>query len=76
MNVNYIENETDAANLELLKSIVVGRETCFGKTIRAKKYKFLRDWIEQKTPFLDDERIELKTRIYWIIHNVQEFKKC
>ena len=37
------------------------------------RYKHLKDFVIWKTPLLQDEEYELKTKIYWIVHGIEDW---
>lgn len=40
------------------------------------KYKDLLEFINYKTPLLQDGKYSITTKVYWVIHGLTEFPKC
>lgn len=36
----------------------------------------LRAWVEEQTPLLSDTIYDIKTKVAWILHGIEDFPKC
>lgn len=45
-------------------------------TFSSRLHKYLKDWIYQKTSYLDNKKYGICHRIYWILNDITEFPKC
>lgn len=55
----------------------------FTRVLRSKGFKnrcpdrtYLLDYIYRCTPLLHDETHTLKTRVYWVLHHLEDFPEC
>lgn len=48
----------------------------YSRMITAKTRRYLKDFIEYKTPLLNDSFYKMSTKCYWIIHDLTEFPIC
>jgi len=60
---------------DTLKELIKTSPYGFMKTLLGKKYEFLRTWLIEQTPKLD-ESFNFKTRIYWVLNGIRDFPKC
>lgn len=66
-----------------LKEIVAQNPKCYMKVINSKGFagryldrKYLRDYINSVTPFLQDKFYSIQTKLYWIFNHLKYFPRC
>lgn len=66
--------EKNKAYFDEIIDIVNSNPVQYSNIIRGKKY--LIEWINSVLPLLNDKKYELRTKVYWIINNIENFPKC
>lgn len=62
--------------IEQLKYIVKQFPSKYNRVIESKRSKDLKVWINEQTPLLQDNFYKIKTKVYWVLHQLKDFPKC
>lgn len=75
--------KTDAEKLEILRKLVMNHPHTYEKMLHSKnKYgrgddnSYLIDFINEKTPFLNNVNVSLNTKVYCVLNDITEFPHC
>lgn len=62
--------------IEQIKYLIKRFPQKYNRVICSSKSKDLFKWINEQTPLLNNQFYKLKTKVYWILHNIKDFPKC
>lgn len=53
------------------------KSTCgFATALKSGKYRYLYEWLNSKTPLLQDAKYTVATKLYWVAHGLTDFPVC
>lgn len=59
-----------------LKDLVDNHSTGYGTSLKSNKRKYLMDFVNYKTPKLQDAFYKTATKVYWILNDLSDFPVC
>ena len=59
-----------------LKMLVETKPFYYMHALKQNQYKYLYDYIVEKTPLLNDSIYTIATRVYWVLNNITTFPIC
>lgn len=71
----YTIDEEKSLKAEL-KQLIEENPNNYPTVILAKSRRYLRDYIEFKTPLLADPKFRMPTKCYWVLNDLTDFPKC
>lgn len=75
---NILNNKYYKENPEYfneLKYMCLSNPLGYSSLLRHSK-KYLKDWIDESTPLLNDKFYKTRTKIYWILTGLEDFPRC
>lgn len=76
MSEHIYSFEEEKSLKEELKKIVNDHPNNYTRMITAESRKYLKDYLEFKTPLLNDKKYLLSTKCYWVLNDLIDFPKC
>lgn len=73
LNNKYYKENSEYFNE--LKYMCLSNPLGYSSLIRHSK-KYLKDWIDESTPLLNDKFYKTRTKIYWILTGLEDFPSC
>lgn len=73
--MNYTPEEETKLKEEI-KKIVTEHPHNYAGILTSKAKKYLKDYIDFKTPLLNDEYYSMATRCFWILNSLEDFPRC
>ena len=58
-----------------LKNLCLFNPLGYSSLLRHSK-KYLKEWVEESTPMLNDPFYKMRTKIYWVLTGLDDFPKC
>jgi len=69
---SLIASDEDEKNLETILAIRDSHKNCWTALLKRKSPELLA-WIDSKVPLLQDEKYTYTTKLYWILHGLEDF---
>ena len=66
----------DKCFFQLKKLVEQNKFSYFNLLNNKKEYKYLLQYVKNKTPLLQDDVYLISTRVYWVLNNMTEFPEC
>ena len=71
-----VVTDQDHANLEKILGIRSRNKSSWTKILKREENSYLVDWLNSKTPLLQDEKYNMLTKLYWVLHGMIDFCLC
>lgn len=59
-----------------LKDLVENYPNSYFSILKRKEYRYMLDYINSKTPLLQNYKYKINTKVYWVLNDITEFPKC
>ena len=73
---NLIVTEQDRLYLAQILKLKENHQNSWGIMLNSSKNKHLKDWLNSKTPLLQDKKYTFLTKLYWVKNNLSDFPCC